>query len=476
MRTPPSTSYSGLTVYIDSPSRFDTERLISGTTRTWFEECCIKPLSLESVDVRDLTEIRTPLLPETKYVALLGSKVAGNFIQDPPGYSTIFQSRPAITAFDPQTCNDHRAMSGGDDEDDDTDSAESDRDTKERIPTRRRNYRFWTAWHLQKLLHRPVSPYPKLDYQPYPRLQEVISVLDNTTNEDLYLDIETSRLHRCLSCIGFSTSSIWPRVYVVPVYLFTGDLGYSDFPLLHRALSLALTRNTVVIHNAAFDLTVLHGWYKFLMPSLHGGAVYDTMAANHRCFPEAEKSLAHVISQWTWLPYHKDQNTEALTREQQNQLWLYNAKDVYALKLIKDAQLFHAAQIPGLLPSINQANASIVPYIVTSLTGLRLDQLALSQRSQTLERHKALYTRMAQILSGRPLFNPGSRDQCASYFHDTLHYDIVSRTPTGRPALGTKQLYQLQLKYPNPLIPVIIKYRATAKDLSMLESELFTLP
>lgn len=475
MRSLPTQPYNGITVFIDAPSRFDTEHLISGTTRTWFNESCIAPYQADNCDIRDVKEMSVALLPSTRYVLLLGSKVAAlaNARVDPPGYPAIYRQCLATAAFDPQSCNDHRSY-GSDDEDDYDDA--SDRETKEKQPTRHKNYRFWTAWHCQKLIHSKHTALPTIQPVLYPRLQEVITWLNNTTNEDLYLDIETSRLHHCITCIGLSSSKLWPRIYVVPVYTYSGDLAYGQFPLFHKALSIAFTRNCVVVHNGGFDLTILHAYYKFHMPTLFGGSVYDTMIANHRCFPEAEKSLAHVISQWTALPYHKDQNTEAYNTTQQTQAWHYNAKDVYALKPIKDAQLTYAETIPGLVQSIQQGNSSLVPYIMTSLTGLRIDQLALAQRSQQLVRHKNLYTKMCQILTGKPAFNPGSRDQCARFFHEQLKYEVVSRTATGRAALGTKQLYQLQLKYPNPLIPVIIKYRSTAKDLSMLESELFTLP
>lgn len=468
MRTPPTEPYSGLTVILDAPSRFDLDqnRLLSATGGEWFgEECLVVPYRCGNIDTRCLQD-RSPLLPGTKFILLLGSKHDGI-----PGYPYIRNGVPCTIAYHPQDCNDHRNFSGDDDADEEQ---TTERDTKDEAPTRRKNYRFWTKWFTRKLIG--ACPFiqtgPRLEARVYPRLDEVIKVLRATTGQDLYIDIETSRIHRSLNCIGFSTSQLWPKVYVVPIYDYMGRLAYSDITEFHRELSLAFTRNTVVAHNGSgFDFFVLHAWYKFPLPT----TPYDTMLANHRCFPEIEKSLAHLIAQWTILPYHKGENLEPRNPQQQEQLWLYNAKDVYALKLIKDAQLLYASSVTGLLPSIQQANASIIPYLTTTLNGLRLDQLKLANKSRTLLRDKALYERMASILVGKP-FNPGSTKQCADFFHRDLHYPVVSRTGTGAPALGSKQLYQLQLKHNNPLIPVIIKYRLAAKDASMLESELWTMP
>ncbi len=62
-----------------------------------------------------------------------------------------------------------------------------------------------------------------------------------------------------------------------------------------RALAVALRDNTVVIHNALFDLFVLA--YRYGIPAPPN--VYDTMLAHHRLFPEVEKSLGHCISLYT---------------------------------------------------------------------------------------------------------------------------------------------------------------------------------
>lgn len=476
MRTAPSLPYSGITLILDEPSRFDLEfgRLCSGPAGEWLNTQVL-PFPLDSCDLRtcDCTD---SLLPDTKGIILCGPTAAKKYGAniDPPGYLHPVLGKPAIPVFFPQDCCDYKNMRKIPLEK--TDGAVSDRETKEKSPTDRENYRFWTKWHIQKFIKSLNGERLAPSNSPmvpifYPNIDEVISLLNHTKDSTIYLDIETSRLHRTLSCIGFSTASSFPKVYVVPVYLYNGQLAYTKFYEFYRALSLALARNQVVIHNAMFDLTVLCGFFHMCYPA----SIYDTMVAHHRCFLEAEKSLAHAISAWTWEANHKDCNTEVFSHEDEKQLWLYNAKDVYTLKLIKDSQMEYALTVPGTLDSIAQANASILPLLDTSLHGLGLNILKLSNVSTTLEKHKALFAKIATILVGAP-FNPGSSKQCSDYFHRKLNYDVIEKSAnTGAASLGSKQLYQLQLKYPNPLIPVIIKYRIAAKDASMLETELFTL-
>ncbi len=468
MHTPPTTAYSGLTLILDKPSRFDLDnkRLLAGPAGVWMEnEVLGFPLS--GVDIRDLESCNKPLLEGSKYIALLGPQSAerfGNGIGQ-HGYPLIVKSCLATAAFFPQDCCDHRNIEGTGDDDDENEASE--RETKDAAPTKRANHRFWTKWHVQKLLGKWKDE-AKIKIKAYPVLSELnkmISVLRDTT---LYLDIETSRFHRNLSCIGISWEEIWPQIYVIPVYRTTGQRAYQDFWRFHAALSLAFSRNTVVAHNAMFDLFILHAFFKFSLPR----NVYCTMLANHRCFPEIEKSLGHLIAQWTHQHYHKDQNTEVYNKAQEEQLWNYNARDVYALKLIKDAQTSYSKDNPGLIASIRQANESLVPYLVNSCQGLRLDQQALVESSNMLGRHADVFRKIAGILVGKP-FNPGSAKQCKDFFHGELNYPVVTKGLDG-PKLGSKQLYQLMIKTGNPLIPVILKYRKAAKDKSMLESELWT--
>lgn len=459
MHNPPTTEYSGLTLVLDHPSRHDTQHLLSGIAGKYVEEC-LAPITLNSCDIR-VKDNKSPLLPHTRYVGLLGIKGYQE------GYPSIYQGIRAIHTFFPQDTCDYRNLESTEEDEDD---AISDSETKDSYPTRRSNYRFWLRWHLRKLV------LPGQLYQPrihvYPSEKVILDFLRGTRNTDLYLDIETSRVHRAISCIGVSSPAIFPQVYVIPVYLYNGRLAYLNWHLIYREFFEAFLTNTVVAHNAAFDLTILRAWYKFPFPL----NVYCTMCANHRCFPEAEKSLSHCIVQWTEQPYHKDVATEVFNESQQNDMWYYNGKDVFNLHLIKTAQLSYAKSVNGLPSSIEQANASIIPYLdTTAIRGLILDEATAIQTESALAVEKSQLARVASILVGSE-FNPASAKQCVDFFHKKLNYSVAAKTNDGKPSVGRKQLYQLMLKYNNPVIPVILKYRKTAKDLSMLCAERWVMP
>lgn len=469
--------YNGITLVLDHPSRFDTNGyLLTGMAGQWFQESCLgNSWKLEECNIRVL-DPKKPWPPYTKYVALLGDKARKTYdlLNQPPGYPIhLGSSLRCLAAFAPQDCCDHQRMEDGEDEDEEG-SGVSDTDAKNDYPTSRRNYRFWTREFVRKLLAPQGPTPPKPDIHCFRPMREILANLASLQNEDLYLDIETSRLHRGISCIGYSSSSLFPRVFVVPLYLFDNKLAYSpgDTAAFYRAFSLALTRNTAVIHNSMFDLSVLSGFYNFPPPT----AVYDTMIAHHRIYPEAEKSLSHCIARWTELRYHKNVQLETFKSADDLNLWQYNGLDVYALKIIKDAQLAYAAFDPGLLASIAQGNASIIPYLYSTLIGLNLNMDQVLRVLGKLSVATAQWRRVAGILADNPAFNPASSKQCADFFHKKLSYGVIRKTPAGAPALGRKELYQLLLKHSNPLIPVTLKYRKAAKDYSMLAANLWTHP
>ena len=72
MRHKPSEPYSGLTVVIDTPSRFDRRILMSGYAGAFFDSTLT--VSRYSCDLRTLATMNAGLLPDTKVVLLLGRK------------------------------------------------------------------------------------------------------------------------------------------------------------------------------------------------------------------------------------------------------------------------------------------------------------------------------------------------------------------------------------------------------------------
>ena len=67
---PPILDYSGLTVILSNPSRFDTEELISGEAGAWFQHC-LGNINRHACDIR-LIDCKEPILHGTKVILLMG--------------------------------------------------------------------------------------------------------------------------------------------------------------------------------------------------------------------------------------------------------------------------------------------------------------------------------------------------------------------------------------------------------------------
>lgn len=494
----PKFEYCGLTVILSNPSRFDTAALLSGIGGWYFFSECIKDYFVRGQLCIRVSEDKTPLLPNTKCVLLLGLKALREWT-DVKQDITLGEQRGsplyiknssiiAIASYLPQDVIDMQdyesrlnpalvdlAPSSKYSEVDSDIKSEKRRHGK----TARTNWRWWLKQDSIKAC-KIVSLYNGLlpttiptKYIIYPSAEEVIRILTYEKNRNLYLDLETDSALN-ITCFGFAFSI--DTVYVVPCLLPNYDRGYTLVTKVFRLLAIAVRDNTTVAHNgAAFDFFILAHKYRIGI----GIKTYDTMLAHHRCYPSIEKSLGHCTSLYTYEPYHKDEgNFSYGSVEQANALWSYCGKDVRTMILIKEAIDTHAAKKPGLQESIQQANDSIRPYLITTLQGIKFDN---AERLRMIEENDHLmmqYLRIINILIGREFLQklqrksksplPNSNNQCCAYFHEALGYPVVMRSKkTGKPSLAKKAFFKLRihlanLEIENPVLDLIIKYRATA--------------
>jgi len=480
----PKFTYNGLTIILDNPSRFDIERksLLTGFAGDWFNTECLGPDTTRwACEIRTANET-APLLSNTKAILALGNRLLVSLFSikhslgEQRGSPFMYRDIPVVASYLPQDTVDIKDWEGTlnplafkyeDEQEDEEDAAKSHGKTS------RANFRFWLQRDTKKAIRicregltrrvvgtggfRPVY---------YPEINKAIAHLNAHTDSTLYLDIETDYT-RNLLCVGFSFGD--GLIYVVPHFRYNAGLAYEGVALAKflRALSLAMQRNIVVAHNGfGFDYVVLCWMYKVML----GRHYYDTMIAQHRCYPEVEKSLGHCISLWTDEPYHKAEGIiPPHDRQQEEQLWAYNAKDVATTQLVHKYQMEHAATVPGLIPSIDQGNSMIYPYLVTSMLGLQYDKTKLDAKIAYNDRVMTQQLRCMRLLTGKD-FLPTSPKQCIEYFHDTLGYSVVNRNPaTKAPKLGEKEIQKLKLKYPeNPMLDFVLAYRAVKKETGSL--------
>lgn len=464
----PTLPYKGLTIVVSHPSRFDLVSLFSGYAGAYFVEC-LSPLPVQSCDVR-LATTTQPFLPNTKVVLLLGKEATARYI---PNDHSLNEQRGCpyfsddgivyIPTYSYQDCMDMKDYESkyntGEAEEDEAkyDSAEKSTHGK----TSRDNFKFWMSKDTEKakrLLSDPTSKITTdINYVLYPSLQSV--VFDDST---IYLDIETDRLCN-ISCVGFTTDKQWPTVTVVPFMRYTQTLAYDQDLLANflRRLSIALLRNQVVVHNSMFDLFVLS--WRYGVP--FGWSIYDTMLAHSRLAPGVEKSLGHCVSLYTDMPYHKSEGVfEPKTEAQERSLWLYNAKDVAVMPLIKRGIDSEAIKRKADA-SVAQINSSVYPYLLMTLKGIRYDEEQLTKLSQHNERWLNQLLRICKTLVGYN-FLPSSPKQCIRYFHDQLGFKkVATNKQTGAASLNEKAMWKLALSHhDHPMIPVVVEYRRLLKQ------------
>lgn len=497
LRNKPKFTYSGLTIVMSNPSRFDTVTLLSATGGHLLNDICLRPsMNVMQCDVR-LVDDPSPLLPDTKCILLLGESgmhkmipsTKNNSLGEMRGSVLQYNGIPTIPSFLPQDAVDFKNLEArlnplsGDytpDGNDDENEEEDYEDTKRHGRTKRGNYAFWLAKDTAKckaILTNggkiPASKFPLPNYRIYPPAQEVINILSTTVGQVMWFDIETDYEEQNLQCFAFSFDGI--TIYSVPILDYNYKWAYSNVHHIMRALAIAFSNNTVVAHNGAtFDFFVLAHKYKIPI-----GKVYDTMIAQHRCYPDIEKSLGHCVSLWTWENFHKDEDSKGYMSQDQMMARLkYCGKDVYTMFLVYQGIEEHAAKIPGLKHSIDTAMSAIRPYLITALQGIRVDEEKLRAAAAESDALMMQYDRIIKLLIGVNSMNEiqrnvkgkvrmfaGSNPQCITYFHDMLGYPVVARSQkTQEPSLAKKAMYKLALKHYNPVIPLVLAYRTVAKE------------
>src|SRR5213082_2580865 len=151
LRNPPKFNYSGLTIVLSNPSRFDKTKLLSATAGHWFDNECLRPdINQYQCDVR-LADDRSELLLNTKCVFLLGQKSLSTWTNSPftlgeirgtPLYTK--EGLPAIASFLPQDCMDIKDFESylNPESQNTLDIEDSFQEEKTRGKTSRSNYRF----------------------------------------------------------------------------------------------------------------------------------------------------------------------------------------------------------------------------------------------------------------------------------------------------------------------------------------------
>lgn len=511
---PPVLPYKGLTIILSNASRFDTRQLLSGNAGDWFCNNLLQKVvgcnrySCDIYDVEGFNSVSRTLREGTKVLLLLGERAHQSItgldtsLGEHRG-SPTFKRIASIASYLPQDAFDPtnhearlNAAASGYEEDNDSDDDEDDSDIKSRHGrTKRSNYRFWLGKDMEKVgrilrNNGELIAHHKPDYCIYPSAKDAIDCLNSYENTDFYFDIENDTEYN-VNCFGFSFGDDNP-VFTLPMLRWDYSIAYQNIGEIVRALVKAMSKNTTIAHNGSGHDFIIMPW-KYGIP--WGSRLADTMIMAHRCFPMVEKSLGHVISLFTDLPYHKDEGVfMPQNTQQEQQLWQYNAKDVYAMREVKKGIVAYARTQPGLVESIQQANNSLVPYLTTVLQGLHYDEKKVEENLVTNDRilngllrllsSAVGIDKLEEIRGNGESSMPSSSPQCCRYFHDYCGYPVQGYGKVGKngkrnPSLNEKNFLKLIMKLEdkgikNPVIDIVLGYRTIAKESSMLRFEPWT--
>jgi len=480
MRFPPLLDYCGLTIVMDNPSRFDVtrERLATGSAGDALNEGLSTFTTRARCDVRTLDSMKEGLYEGTKCILFLGKRCIDfvgldYHLNECRGSVFRYRNIPCIFSYLPQDAVDPIDHEGKANKlayvyDEDAEDKSSN-DKSSHGKTSRQNWMFWFKADVTKaarIAHNDTRGLVNYKTDIFPNSKNVIEILTETKNEDLYLDIETD-INCNITCLGFALGG--SPTYVIPFLRYDYRLGYSPkgFARIYRALAICMSRNTIVAHNSMFDLLILG--YKYRLP--FGNAVYDTMLAHHRCFPEVEKSLGHCVAFWLDETYHKNDGVfMPHNAKQEEQLWIYNAKDVATTRAVKNRIDHYAMTVSGLPESIAQANSMVRPYLINSLQGIRYSQDELNRIRKKNARVMTQQLRILRALAGKDI-NPNSNKDVPGYFYNDLGYTVLARSEkTGAPSCGAGELYKMKLKHPdNAAIDTIMAFRKIKKENGMLK-------
>lgn len=246
------------------------------------------------------------------------------------------------------------------------------------------------------------------------------------------VDIETDALdvHAVTSvrCVGIAT----PRDPETLV-LVTDGLPSAD-PLV-RALARLLERDDLpkVFHNAAYDVAVLRALW-----GIETCAVEDTMLAHHAIAPDEPANLQHVTLRYTDAPAWKPPKKRggALAFESDEQLWVYNARDVRNTALAW-AALDVALDAENLRRVYDVDRRMLDVGMDMTRRGLPFsDAVRADLEAQYAARCAEAQARMRAALEARrvPAINVASAPQLQRLLYEVLQLPVVSRTATGQPS------------------------------------------
>lgn len=314
-------------------------------------------------------------------------------------------------------------------------------------------------------LKAPFRP-PEYNFVVAPTADQVFQTLnDLKKDQPISVDIETMQRH--IGCLGIGWSST--EAICIP-FVTHGQPYYqpSEETLIREKLRSIITDGREIRgQNFSYDAAYLHD--QLLIPH-HKINLFDTMIAQHTCFPNMLKGLNTLSSLYCkWHMYWKDEGKMQDARVDEYSWWTYNCKDCVTTFEVAEP-LRRAIEQLGLIEQFAFQSRKWYRAMRTSLRGVRVDQrerqkMSLTIMEDMLEVESQLYTIAGDLFppaksTGKPWYT--SSTQTAFVLYKLLKYDAVLHKDTKRPTTNDAALQQLKRRDPLliPLLDRVLLHRS----------------
>jgi DNA polymerase-1 len=275
-------------------------------------------------------------------------------------------------------------------------------------------------------------------------------------------DIETIARH--IACVGFAWSPL--DAICIPIMLH----GAHYFPL-DEEIEIILKMREVLTHpnikiigqNWSYDTQhfVRHWGFR---PRCD----FDTMLAQHVCFPGIPKDLGFLASMYcSHFVYWKDELTDYHKMpEDIEKFWLYNAKDCVNTWEIHQVlgNVIHSLNLQPQFDFLMRLNRHVITMMIR---GVRIDRkvkdaLGLELLTVMCEREEAI-----EYMLGRPI-NIGSPKQMQELFYEEMGFKPVLHKKTKQPTTDDNAIQTLAVREPllRPVVDLISETRSIGVFLS----------
>lgn len=321
-------------------------------------------------------------------------------------------------------------------------------------------YYYITQTYAKRAATESVSPRivleePKNVFLINPKLVEALEWLNHIQHSQApwYIDIETRG--DTIMCFGLSSAARPNAAICVPIQTTTGPaFSVSDEAAIWCALSLAMRDNCRLRNqNVVYDLDYLLDY------GCEPAAVdFDPMIGMNVLWPEFPKGLDFTTSIFTRYPYYKDEGKTWGKKIPDQQVWVYNCKDMVTtpetteaiITELKEAKRYEFCQ---------QRSTAFIPIVMEMMRNrLRLDRAWHTKLADLLATERISKHQELTATIGRDI-NVKSSQQIQTLLYDELRLPVKYKRGTRNPTVDEYSLKELRAETNHPILNLILEER-----------------